>query len=155
MDICSECMEYVVRCLIRRLCNYVGNYAGMLQAGGQERHTPPQILAEQKAPHYYLTPQIFRPCNIPVYVFRISFVQSFRPNYSNQGPSIYCISGLLLTPLCIHKCRAKSILSKNCLFLNPLLPYLLTSDYSQVPILHTDLINVSTHIFQINQYVYL
>ena len=35
--------------------------------------TPPQILAEQKAPpgsggvpHYYLPPQIFRPCNIPV-----------------------------------------------------------------------------------------
>jgi hypothetical protein len=43
----------------------------MLEAGGQGRRTPPQILADQKAPpssggapNYYLPTQIFRPCNI-------------------------------------------------------------------------------------------
>ena len=43
--------------------------AGMQQAGGQ---LPPQILADQKAPpgsdgvpHYYMLPQIFRPCDMP------------------------------------------------------------------------------------------
>ena len=49
--------------------------AGMLEAGGQwGQLPPPQILADQKAlpcsghaPHYYLPPQIFRLCNMPVY----------------------------------------------------------------------------------------
>ena len=46
----------------------------MLEGGGQGRQLPPQILADQKAPpgssggapHYYLPPQIFRICNMPV-----------------------------------------------------------------------------------------
>ena len=51
----------------------------MLEAGGQGGRTPPQILANQKAPpdsggapHYYLPPQIFRLCNMPVYALRFS-----------------------------------------------------------------------------------
>ena len=43
--------------------------------GGDLGQSPPQILAEKKAPtgsrgapHYYLPTQIFRPCAIPAYV---------------------------------------------------------------------------------------
>ena len=42
--------------------------------GGRGGKLPPQILADQKgppgsggAPHYYLPPQIFRLCNMPVW----------------------------------------------------------------------------------------
>ena len=33
--------------------------------GGRGGQLPPQILADQKAPHYYMPPQIFRLCNMP------------------------------------------------------------------------------------------
>ena len=36
------------------------NQAGAKGGGGRGGHVPPQILADQKAPHYYLPPQIFR-----------------------------------------------------------------------------------------------
>ena len=37
----------------------------MCQAGGQGGQLPTQIWVDQKAPHYYLPPQIFRLCNMP------------------------------------------------------------------------------------------
>ena len=36
---------------------------GMSEGGS--RCPPPQILADQKAPHYYMPHQIFRLCNMP------------------------------------------------------------------------------------------
>ena len=54
------------------VCHY---FSSMSEGGGQGGQLPPQILAYQmappgsgsRAPHYYLPPQIFRLCDMPVF----------------------------------------------------------------------------------------
>ena len=75
-------MQYDLNITVDRAFNLP---TGMLEAVGQGGRTLPQILANQKAspdsggaPHYYLPPQIFRPCNMPdLYIYLLTL---------NSGP---------------------------------------------------------------------